>query len=166
MLQKTVHGLAIFAALACGAVAAAPDPGEHALEDQVLQDARELLQSGRREMIAYELHLTDAEGAGFWPVYDQYHESVMAVHDRYADTIVDYLETYRSGTVTDTYAAQLIDNVLEVKHDLLRLQKKYLKRFRRVLPIRKVARFYQLENKMDAEIDAQLAVVIPLMDPV
>ncbi len=28
----------------------------------------------------------------------------------------------------------------------------------------KVVRFYQLENKMDAEIDAELAVFIPLME--
>jgi hypothetical protein len=37
-------------------------------------------------------------------------------------------------------------------------------RFREVLPVLKVARFYQLENKMDAEIDAQLALVIPLVE--
>jgi hypothetical protein len=33
-----------------------------------------------------------------------------------------------------------------------------------VLPVRKVVRFYQLENKMDAEIEAELAVFVPLME--
>jgi hypothetical protein len=82
------------------------------------------------------------------------------------DTLGDYLKTYRAGEVTETYAASLLDKGLDFKSDLLKVQKKYLKRFKKVLPMRKVARFYQLENKMDAEIDAQLAIAIPLMDPV
>jgi hypothetical protein len=36
--------------------------------------------------------------------------------------------------------------------------------FRTVLPVQEVARFYQLENKMDAEVDAQLALAIPLLE--
>ncbi len=35
----------------------------------------------------------------------------------------------------------------------------------KILPSLKVAHFYQLENKMNAEIDASLALVVPLMDP-
>ena len=42
----------------------------------------------------------------------------------------------------------------------------YLDDFRKALPARKAARFYQLENKMDAELQSQLALIIPLIDPV
>ncbi len=45
------------------------------------------------------------------------------------------------------------------------LHKKYLPEFRGVLPALKVARLFQLENKINAEIYAQLAVVVPLIDP-
>jgi len=31
---------------------------------------------------------------------------------------------------------------------------------------RKVTRFYQLENKIDADLEARLALVVPLIDPV
>ena len=34
----------------------------------------------------------------------------------------------------------------------------------KVPPELKVARFYQLENKMDAELDAQLALFVPLVE--
>ena len=44
------------------------------------------------------------------------------------------------------------------------VQKEYLAGFRSVLPVQEVARFYQLENKMDAEVDAQLALAIPLLE--
>ena len=36
--------------------------------------------------------------------------------------------------------------------------------FPSVLPVQEVARFYQLENKMDAEVDAQLALAVPLLE--
>jgi hypothetical protein len=136
------------------------------LEDQLLADARALLQAGRREIIADELRLTDAEAVAFWPVYEAYHAAVMEVRDRQAEVIGVYLKRYRAGDVSEDYAEELLDEGLDVKQDLLKVQNRYLKRFKKTLPIRKLVRFYQLENKMDAEIDAQLAIVIPLMDPV
>ena len=47
---------------------------------------------------------------------------------------------------------------------LLKAEKKYLRRFRKALPASKVTRFYQLDNKLDAEIDVALAALIPLYD--
>ena len=136
------------------------------LEDQLLADARALLQAGRREIIGDELRLTETEAEAFWPVYDSYHAAVMEVRDRQAEIIGDYLKRYRAGDVSEDYAQDLLDQGLDVKQDLLKVQKRFLKRFRKSLPVRKLVRFYQLENKMDAEIDAQLAIVVPLMDPV
>jgi hypothetical protein len=136
------------------------------LEDQLLADARALLQAGRREIIADELRLTDAEAEAFWPVYDAYHAAVMEVRDRQAEVIGVYLKRYRAGDVSEDYAEDLLEQGLDVKQDLLKVQDRYLKRFKKTLPIRKLVRFYQLENKMDAEIDAQLAILVPLMDPV
>lgn len=147
-------------------IAPAQDSAVQAQEDQLLADARELLQEGRKDIIGVELHLSDQEAAAFWPLYDDYRKSVLENRNRYADIIVEYVGRYRAGDVSEEYAAHLIDVVLDIKLDLIKRQKKYVKRFRRVLPIRKVARFYQLEQKLDAEIDAQLAVVIPLMDSV
>ncbi|HSG59492.1 MAG TPA: hypothetical protein VLA06_08170 [Woeseiaceae bacterium] len=144
----------------------AQQPDASMLEDQLLADARALLQAGRREIIADELRLTDAEAEDFWPVYDAYHAAVMEVRDRQAEVIGVYLKRYRAGDVSEDYAEDLLEQGLDVKQDLLKVQDRYLKRFKKTLPIRKLVRFYQLENKMDAEIDAQLAILVPLMDPV
>ncbi len=144
----------------------AQQPDASMLEDQLLADARALLQAGRREIIADELRLTDAEAEAFWPVYDAYHAAVMEVRDRQAEVIGVYLKRYRAGDVSEDYAEDLLEQGLDVKQDLLKVQDRYLKRFKKTLPIRKLVRFYQLENKMDAEIDAQLAILVPLMDPV
>jgi len=51
-----------------------------------------------------------------------------------------------------------------IKQELLDIKKNYLPKFKGVLPALKVARFYQLENKIEAEIDSQLALAVPLIE--
>ena len=46
---------------------------------------------------------------------------------------------------------------------LLKKQKAYYKKFKKILPTTKVVRYFQLENKIDAMIDAQLALELPLL---
>jgi hypothetical protein len=164
MNHKIIRSLLLAVLLAAGAAASAQQTDASILEDQRLAEARALLQSGRKEIIADELRLTEEEASAFWPVYEEYHSNVMVVRDRYAETIGDYIKTYRAGEITDDYAENLIDQGLSFKGDLLKIQEKYLNKFKKVLPIRKAVRFYQLENKMDADIDAQLANFVPLME--
>jgi hypothetical protein len=166
MRNSLVGVLLVAVGASAFSVAPAQDSAVQAQEDQLLADARALLQEGRKDIVGFELHLSDEEAAAFWPVYDDYRKSVLENRNRYADLIVEYVKRYRAGDVSEDYAAQLIDDVLDIKADLIKRQKKFVKRFCKVLPVRKVGRFYQLEQKLDAEIDAQLAVVVPLMDPV
>jgi len=68
--------------------------------------------------------------------------------------------------VSEELAEQIVDDYLEMQGDILQIKKKHLGDFRKALPARKAARFYQLENKMEAELEGQLAQTIPLIDPV
>jgi hypothetical protein len=45
----------------------------------------------------------------------------------------------------------------------LKLRQSYLPKFRKVLSEKKVARYYQLENKVEAVIEYDIAKQIPLM---
>ncbi len=130
-----------------------------------LANARALIQAGRKEIIREDLHLTRDEAAAFWPLYEMYRGEVLAVLDRHADLITDYVQTYDDGNLTNKYADSMLGNYFEIKSDLLRIQKKYLRRYRKILPSLKVARFYQLENKMNAHIEAELALAVPLVEP-
>ena len=134
-------------------------------EDQFVAEARNLLQAGRKEIIAEELRLDESEAEAFWSVYEDYHADMMVVGDRYVEMIGRYLARYEAAELDDEYAKELLDDWLDYRSDKLKVQKQYVRKFSRVLSMRKVVRFYQLENKMDAEIDAELAVVVPLMDP-
>ncbi len=153
--------LAIFTLACCGTVFGA---ASDVVQNPELENARALLQAGRADIIREDLRMTDEESEGFWPVYEKYHAEIMVIRDRHAVMVAGFLLSYREGVFTDEFAEDLIDENFEIKRGLLKVQTKYVSKFRKVLPVVKVARFYQLENKMDAEVDAQLAIVIPLIE--
>jgi hypothetical protein len=57
----------------------------------------------------------------------------------------------------------MLEEVLSIKKADLKIKKKYVTKLKKVLPAKKVMRFYQLENKLDAIINYQLAAEIPLV---
>lgn len=85
--------------------------------------------------------------------------------DRYTAMITEYMGRYDRGDLSDEYASDLMETFFSIKRDLLDVKMKYLPTFKKSLPALKVARFYQLENKIEAEIDAQLALAVPLIEP-
>lgn len=155
VLGLLVSGLA----LAQGSTAAANNAAE-------VQNARALLNVAREEIINEEMRFSEDEAAAFWPVYERYRSDLQAVRDRFAEVLTSYSEAYRAGTVTEEQANRIVEDYLDIEGDVLRIKKDYLDDFRNVLPARKAARFYQIENKMEIELEYQLSLIVPLVDPV
>jgi len=128
-------------------------------------EGRALIQAEREEIVRSELHMTDEEAAGFWPIYSAYREEHSEIMGRYGEMIAEYIRRYDDADLTDEYADEMIETYFSVKNGLLEVQQEFLPKFRAVLPALKVARFYQLENKINVEIDAQIALAVPLVDP-
>jgi len=131
---------------------------------EALAEARELLKSGRKDLVRVELHLTESEAAAFWPIYEQYRDDIESVRDRQAKMISTYMEAYWKQELNEELAKHVLDEHFAVNSALFKVEKKYLRRFQKVLPASKVVRFYQLNSKLDAEIDVALAGLIPLFD--
>ena len=120
-------------------------------------DPRQQEGAGRREPHA------DRRGGGkFWPVYDRYQGELNAVHDRLVKVIEDYTAT--SATSPTSAPMKLVEDYLAVEADRAKVRRAYLAEFAKVLPGRKVARFYQIENKMDAVVRYDLAAEIPVVE--
>ena len=126
--------------------------------------ARADLQAGRDQIVREDLQLTEDELAAFWPVYEEYVAALAPLRDRKAELITKFLGAYRTGEFTDDFANWLIAENFALKADWMQVQKDFVPRFQKVVSVRHVARFIQLENKMDAEVDAQLALTIPLVE--
>ena len=125
-----------------------------------MDSVRDSLKAQKRAFVAVNMQLTDAEDAKFWPVYDSYQKDLGKINEKIAAMIVDYAKNYE--TLTDGKANQLLRTNLALDRDLLKLRESYVAKFSAVLPQKKVARYYQLENKIQAVIRFDLADRIPL----
>jgi hypothetical protein len=74
---------------------------------------------------------------------------------------MDFAKDYE--TLTAGQANAMLEELLSIKKVDLKVKKKYVTKLKKVLPAKKIMRFYQLENKLDAIINYQLAAEIPLV---
>lgn len=126
-------------------------------------EGRAMVQAGREQIIRDELPLSDEEAAAFWPVYAEYQAEMAAIMDRYTAMLTEYVQRYNAGDLDDDYAEQLLEEFFGIKRELLEVQMNYVPIFKVAIPPLRVAQFFQLENKITADIDSQLAIAIPLI---
>jgi hypothetical protein len=147
--------------LSAAALRAAEPPGSPAAEGNldVLLDA---IRSNRKALVAVNLQLTGDEAAKFWPIYDRYQKEINTLGDRLVGVIRDYSAGF--SDLSNDKAMQLVTEYLTLEADRVNVRRAYVDEFAKTLPGRKVARFYQIENKMDAVVRYQLAATIPVID--
>ena len=138
--------------------------GIAAAQTSQFEQARSELQAGRDQIIRDELRLDAQQQAEFWPIYRAYVARLAPLRNRKAELVQKFVAAYQAGEFDDEFAEWLIEENFAIKEAWLGVQKEFLAGFRTVLPVQEVARFYQLENKMDAEVDAQLALAVPLLE--
>ena len=129
--------------------------------DDAIELTRQVIQTERQAIVATNLGLDEAEGAIFWPLYREYRTAVQKVLDRKVGLLKSFSEDYE--TLTDEQASKLLDEHLGYRGQLIKVQTSYVKKMRKVLSGKTVARFFQIENKMDAIIEYELASEIPLI---
>ena len=123
--------------------------------------SRAAIQVRRQAIVTGAMDLEPKEAAAFWPLYREYRLEMARVGDRLAKLLATYLEQYEN--LSDQTASKLLDEYLAVEKARLGVKTKFVPRFRKVLPPRKVARFFQVDNKLDALIQAELAADVPLV---
>jgi hypothetical protein len=138
-----------------GAVAAAQEsaPSQKQLDIAALR-------AQRKAVVGANMKLTDKEATAFWPLYNQYEDAMDQVDKRHAREIKDYAKNYQN--LTDAQANEKLDAVLRVNQDRLDVQKEFVPKFRAALPGITVTRFFQVDNKLHALVQCQIAQLVPL----
>jgi hypothetical protein len=157
LLLVTVLMLALSAASA-HAAAAADGESEKASVDVLLSAIR----ANRKALVAVNLKMTDDEAAKFWPVYDSYQKEMNALGDRLVALLGDYGKNFHD--MSDDKAMKILDEYLNIEAERVKVKRSYVEQFAKALPGRKVGRFYQIENKMDAVIRYEMAKTIPVVE--
>jgi Spy/CpxP family protein refolding chaperone len=160
---------AVSSALAQNSSSATKDTARSATADDASQPKRDdfidLLRkdvrSQKKQIIAENMGLSDAEAEKFWPVYDQYAAEVSRIYDTKIALLKSYAETYTS--MTGEQAENYIRKRAEVEQAIMQLRLKYMPAFRKVLSGRETALFYQLDWRLGLAIDVEL-VQLPLIN--
>lgn len=130
--------------------------------DDYIELAREILKTEKKAAIAGELDLTDAEITPFWELYNEFNNKMSQVQNKRVALIKDFAQNYES--MTGEKADEIMKEYFAYQQELLKVKKSYYGKFKRILPKEKAARYFQLENKIQAIVDAELASQIPLIE--
>ena len=131
-------------------------------ENDYLELTRDVLKTEKKAVIAELMQLSEAESTPFWELYNEYQGKLYLVQNKHIAIIKDFAENFE--TLTDEKADALWIDAMANSQELLKLEKQYYKKFKKILPAGKVARFFHAENKIETMIDAQLALDIPLIE--
>lgn len=129
--------------------------------DQDVKLLREDIRSRKKQLIAANLKLTADQATKFWPLYDQYIAELSKIGDQKTALIREYADQW--GTMTDEQAASLAKRSLALDEQIAQLRIKYMPVFSQVVPGQVVATFFQLDRRLQALLDIQLASQIPLV---
>lgn len=141
------------------AASATAEAQQNVLED--IQLTRAAIQAERQVIVTRAMDLTPKEMETFWPLYREYRLEAARLGDRLVALIQRYAAAY--DDLTDATADKLLSDYLKIERARVDMRAKFLPRFKKVLPAKKVARFYQLENKLDIAVLSELAENIPLV---
>ena len=133
-----------------------------AAEDKAADNMQLLIakvKADKKLIVAENLQLTEKEGKAFWPVYERYQNELFLLRSRSFNMIKNYADNYE--TMTNAMAKKFLDEFMTIETLRIKLAGTYLPQFRKVLSEKKVARYYQIENKINAALYYELAAQIP-----
>jgi hypothetical protein len=150
-------------AAAMAAAQATPAASRSTADDEKLIElVRKDVRAEKTDIIAKTMKLDAAQAAAFWPVYKAYEAERAALGDQRVAVIKDFAASY--DTLGDAKAKELLERAMGIQEQSLALQRKYKDEFLKVLPAKTVARFFQVESRLNNLIDLEISSQIPLVN--
>jgi hypothetical protein len=162
-MKKSVIAMAAVVALALTAVVPASAQTAPAGSTTNMDILVAKLKADKKLLVAQTVGLTDAEGKAFWPVYDACQAELEGINKRLKTGIEGYAKDYNAGTMTDAKAAAMVTEMFAIDEALLASKKSCAAKLNGVIPATKIARYVQVENKIRAQINYELAASIPFV---
>ena len=129
--------------------------------DAAIEQLRKDARADKADIIASAMGFTATEAAGLWPLYKSYETAQKGVGDEKVALIKDYAANYYS--MTDVKAGDLVGRLQALENETVATKQQFVKSLQGVLPATKLARYYQLEDRIQMLVDLNLASEIPLV---
>ena len=162
MIKKSVIATTMLIGFALMNVNRAVAQTSQVESDEDIKLFRKDVRSLKKQIIAANMDLTDAEAQQFWPIFDRYTAELAAIYDKKFALLKDYAEN--SDTLTDEQAESYIQGRAEVEQSIAQLRLKYFPIFRKVLSGKVTAFFFQLDWRLALVVDVQLASETPVIE--
>jgi hypothetical protein len=128
-----------------------------------MQILRDKIKADKKLLVATNMELTESEAKGFWLIYDQYQKDLQKINRRMANVLESYAADFRGKSLTNDKAKKLIEEAVAIEQAEANLKSTYAPKLSKVLPVKKVARYLQIENKIRAVVKYDLAQGVPLV---
>lgn len=106
-------------------------------------DKKVKIEALRKAYINEKLALTEAEQKAFWPLYTEYKQKEKALRD-------SFHKKYKPNDVVfmnDKQAEEYLNAGIKLREDQNNLYKTYIEKFKKVLPVKKVAMLPMVERE-------------------
>ena len=157
-MKKSVIAVLIAIMSAGATVALGQDKKVEVIDMQALRTA---VKSDKKGFVAATLQLTPAEAKKFWPVYDAYQRAI-DVSNRKRALVVEAV-VGKDEDLSNAYAKNLALEAIANDEAEIKARRALQARLMKALPPIKAARYLQLESKIRAVQDYDIASVIPLV---
>lgn len=121
------------------------------------------MEAKKKVHIAKHMQLSGQQDRDFWAVYSNYERDMDDIYRRKFDLVINFRRANDANQMTDKLAAKMLDDFFSIENDKLRIKQNYISEFRKVLPNKKVTLFYQIDNKLDAIVNHEIAIKINLL---
>lgn len=128
-----------------------------------MQILRDKLKADKKLLVASNMELTESEAKGFWPIYDEYQKELQKINQRMGKVLESYADDSRRKSLTDDKAKKLIDEAVAIEQAEANIKSTFAPKLSKVLPVKKVVRYLQIENKIRAVVRYDLAQGVPLV---
>ena len=128
-----------------------------------MQILRDKLKADKKLLVASNMELTESEAKGFWPIYDEYQKELQKINQRLGKVLESYADDNRGKSLTDDKAKKLIDEAVSIEQAEANIKSTFAPKLSKVLPVKKVARYLQIENKIRAVVRYDIAQGVPLV---
>lgn len=127
-----------------------PGAGHHQGEDI----PEEKIKALKIAYLTSKLNLTTDEAQAFWPVYNAYQDAKFEVHK--AQMSISRKLKHKLDELTDAELNKLLDEYVALEQKEASLKIEYLQKFRKILPVRKVALLQKAEHDFKVEVLREL----------
>ena len=127
---------------------------------------RNIVLDQRKLVVMENLPLSDQESEKFWPVFRDFQGNLYNLESKNVELISFYLNKYKDNSLTDEQAATMIEAYFALADNRQRLIKDFAFALdlEKVLPVKKIFRYLQIQQKIDAIEQYEISKKMPLLE--